>query len=93
MDFYINDGLNWGVKLMREGERMSQHIDRFNLKAHVRTFLISLSAWTIIDFRHHYLIPNCQTRRTTSDALYANDYRTITVVRKDKQVETITTWR
>ncbi|CAG8633139.1 1139_t:CDS:1 [Paraglomus occultum] len=88
LNFYINGGLNWGVELMREGERMSQHINRFKPKGTYEN--IPLTAWAIIDFRHNSLIPNCQTMEDNIwYALYANDYSIITIMRKDKTDETI----
>ncbi|KAF8437406.1 hypothetical protein BGX38DRAFT_1211648, partial [Terfezia claveryi] len=29
LDFYVNGDLNWGIELLREGDRMKQHAKRF----------------------------------------------------------------
>jgi hypothetical protein len=29
LDFYVNGGLNWGIELLREGDRATEHAARF----------------------------------------------------------------
>src|SRR5207244_4899290 len=56
LDFYINNDIRWGVEIMREGQKMSDHIDRFDEDGKYRK--IPLENWAIIDFRHHSNVPN-----------------------------------
>ncbi|KAF8436136.1 hypothetical protein BGX38DRAFT_1215227 [Terfezia claveryi] len=55
LDFYIDEDLQWGVEIMREGSRMAEHIDRFSPSG--RYTRIPCSQWRIIDFRHHSKSP------------------------------------
>ena len=50
LDFYVNNGLEWGVELLREGDRMGEHAKRFVDGGTYED--IPLEHWVIIDFRH-----------------------------------------
>jgi hypothetical protein len=50
LDFYVNSGLEWGVELLREGDRMENHAKRFVSGGTYEE--IPLKHWAIIDFRH-----------------------------------------
>ena len=51
LDFYVNNGLEWGVELLREGDRMSEHLERFIVDD--RSYQdIPLGQCAILDFRH-----------------------------------------
>ncbi|CAG8706072.1 36548_t:CDS:2, partial [Racocetra persica] len=79
LDFYINGKLNWGVELMREGKKMADHIDRFGNEG--RNKNIPFDRWAIIDFRHNSNVPK-KLEPNVWYALYADNYKTITVRRQ-----------
>jgi len=83
LDFYVNGGLNWGVEMMSEGRKKSEHVARFTQTGTYRQ--IPFSEWAIIDFRHNSMVlnPKCSDDHVWF-ALYENDYSTITIIRYGK---------
>lgn len=78
LDFYI-DGLNWCVGIMREGKMMADLIDHFDREG--KHSNIPFARWAIIDFRHKSTAPK-KLESNVWYALYADDYKTITVRRQ-----------
>jgi len=52
LDFYVNGDLNWGIELLREGDRQSEHVRRFEKDGEYHKILPFLKEWVILDFRH-----------------------------------------
>ncbi|CAG8815674.1 17058_t:CDS:2 [Gigaspora margarita] len=75
LNFYI-DGFNWGVGIMRKGKMMADLIDHFDRKG--KHSNIPFARWAIIDFRHKSTVPK-KLESNVWYALYADDYKTITV--------------
>ncbi|KAF8454718.1 hypothetical protein BGX38DRAFT_1171069, partial [Terfezia claveryi] len=76
LDFYVNGDLNWGIELLREGDRMKQHVKRFIEDGAYA--VIPLKEWVIIDFRHHSKAVQ-DPRPNFLYALYEDDYNIITL--------------
>ncbi|KAF8453927.1 hypothetical protein BGX38DRAFT_366277 [Terfezia claveryi] len=76
LDFYVNGDLNWGIELLREGDRMKQHAKRFIEDGAYA--VIPLTEWVIIDFRHHSKAVQ-DPRPNFLYALYEDDYNIITL--------------
>ncbi|KAF8454735.1 hypothetical protein BGX38DRAFT_1267665 [Terfezia claveryi] len=76
LDFYVNGDLNWGIELLREGDRMKQHAKRFIEDGAYA--VIPLKEWVIIDFRHHSKAVQ-DPRPNFLYALYEDDYNIITL--------------
>lgn len=51
VDFYINDELGYAVELLREGDRLHEHIARFQGNGRYASLLPSLNDFAIVDFR------------------------------------------
>ena len=86
LDFYVNGNLCWGVELLREGDRMKEHSERFAHDGEYKD--IPLKEWVIIDFRHHskairVLRPNFW------HALYSDNCKHITIKRLNHDDQTI----
>ncbi|KAF8430341.1 hypothetical protein EV426DRAFT_708519 [Tirmania nivea] len=76
LDFYVNGDLNWGIELLREGDRMKQHAKRFIEDGAYA--VIPLKEWVVIDFRHHSKAVQ-DLRPNFLYALYEDDYNIITL--------------
>lgn len=48
LDFYINDGLDWAIELLREGDRMEKHSERFTNGNYLK---LNPKAYVLLDFR------------------------------------------
>lgn len=71
LDFYIDSGLCWGVELLRKGDRMSQHLGRFDEN---RTYSkIDLKEWAILDFRHQSRTLNANDHPPNFYHVFYND--------------------
>lgn len=82
LDFYVNRDLCWGVELIREGDRLLEHAQRFEEGGDYAD--IPLNDWAIIDFRHH----TKQVRGFKKNfwyVLYENNYKIVTIKRRDHQ--------
>lgn len=76
LDFYVNGDLNWGIELLREGDRMKQYAKRFIEDGAYA--VIPLKEWVIIDFRHHSKAVQ-DPQPNFLYALYEDDYNIITL--------------
>lgn len=78
LDFYVNKELCWGVELIREGDRLLDHAQRFEKDGDYEN--IPLKDWVIMDFRHH----TKQVRGFKQNfwyVLYEDDYKSVTIKR------------
>ncbi|CAG8640461.1 10806_t:CDS:2, partial [Racocetra persica] len=53
VDFYINDNRNWAIELLRDGEKLDQHKERFQKAGIYVPILKHTKRWAIIDIRNH----------------------------------------
>ena len=55
IDFTLHDSLNrsvfWGVELLRDGDRLEEHIGRFGTKGRYASLVKHLSDYCLVDFR------------------------------------------
>ena len=87
LDFYVNTKKKWGIELLREGDGISQHCDRFSSKGIYAS--IPVKEFVVIDFRSdlkeaRLTLPNLWT------ASYSADFSKITLKRKGKELKHIT---
>ncbi|CAG8774817.1 9208_t:CDS:2, partial [Cetraspora pellucida] len=84
LNFYVNGELCWGIELIREGDRLKKHAERFEQGGEYAN--IPLKDWAIIDFRHY----TKQIRELKPNfwyVLYMDNYEKVTIKRqgyKDK---------
>ncbi|KAF0413854.1 crinkler family protein [Gigaspora margarita] len=79
LDFYVNGEICWGIELIREGDRLKEHAERFEKYGEYAE--IPLKKWAIIDFRHH----TKQVRELKSNfwyVLYTDNYKQVTIKRQ-----------
>lgn len=50
IDFFLKDNL-WGIELLREGDRLQEHLDRFKGKGKYGSWKL-VKDWVTLDFRH-----------------------------------------
>jgi len=79
LDFYVNNNLEWGVELLREGDRMKEHAGRFADGGQYEN--IPLKRWVIIDFRHESK-GLLKAKPNYWHVIYDNDYRKLTIKRE-----------
>ncbi|CAG8601911.1 11686_t:CDS:2 [Ambispora leptoticha] len=87
LDFFVNGDLGWAVELMREGQRMTDHVGRFSDGGTYSC--IPFTNWAIVDFRHNANMPKT-LQPNVWYALYADNYQTITIRRQNKEDRTLT---
>lgn len=96
LDFYIDSNKQWGIELLREGDRLTKHLARFepggeyeNIK--LRAYVIQCSYFVliwlpsskaVIDFRRENKTPPTVTNDDLWCVVYADDYKTGTIYRK-----------
>jgi len=49
VDFYLNGDLRWGLELLVNGDRLTEHLDRFGPKG--KYFNLNVKDYAVIDFR------------------------------------------
>jgi len=86
LDFYVDGDFGWGIELLRDGEKMKEHAERFEQDGEYED--IPVNQYAIIDFRHHSkrvqkLEPNFW------HVLCSDDYKQATIVRHDKEERVI----
>ena len=86
LDFYIGGKLRWGVEIITEGIESANHIA--HLASGGRYINIPMNHWAIIDFRHHSAEPE-ELKSDVWYAMYADDYKTITVQRQGHEDKVI----
>jgi hypothetical protein len=57
LDFYVDDNRNWAIELLRDGERMKEHQNRFHGDGPYSTILQIAKEWAIVDIRHSRSMP------------------------------------
>jgi hypothetical protein len=62
LDFYVDDGRKWAIELLRDGEGVSSHLDRFGMGGLYDAIVAVSNAWVVIDIRNPDLRPP-RTRR------------------------------
>ena len=82
LDFYINRDLCWGVELIREGDRLLKHAQRFEKGGDYEN--IPLKDWAIIDFRHHTKQVK-EMKKNFWYVLYDDNYKYVTIKRRDQE--------
>jgi len=101
LDFYINNSLCWGIELLREGDRVGEHLDRFTEKGQYSSLLSFVSLfdyeyilvsftrkiknWAVIDFRSEKMISR-KHHPNYIVASYNENYSCISVRWPDEQV-------
>lgn len=62
MDFFAMSP-RWGIELVRDSDRLVQHLDRFKRNGAYYTDIISgiMKDWIILDFRHSFPKKTCNT--------------------------------
>ena len=78
LDFYVNGDLCWGVELLREGNKISKHAQRFGDGGDYEN--IPLKDWVILDFRRETKVVK-QIQPKMWHVCYSDDYKTMTVKR------------
>lgn len=53
IDFWINDGRNWGIELLRDGKRRNEHMDRMKDDGKYAILIKKAEDKLVIDFRGH----------------------------------------
>jgi hypothetical protein len=91
IDFYINGNKKWAVELLREGDRMDEHEERFLSGGVYASMKREINDWLIVDFRREDKKIRGPIRNNFMHVLYSADYSKAKICRKDQEVLTIIT--
>ncbi|PKK56868.1 hypothetical protein RhiirC2_871514 [Rhizophagus irregularis] len=79
LDFYVNGNYSWGIELLREGDKLQEHANRFLTNGIYSD--IPLNQWAVLDFRCH----SKEVRDPKHNfwyVCYSDDYRRFTIKRR-----------
>jgi len=78
IDFFIDEGLDWGIELLRDGKNLLEHVNRFKEGGHY--FEYSMKAFVILDFRPDNSKPQMKNYEVPVwYVLYSKDYKTLKI--------------
>ncbi len=81
LDFYVDDTWKWGIELLREGDEMKSHSERFAPGGIYEAIAPEMAAWVILDFRTEEKAIRKQ-RKKFWHILYNDDYSAVTIINK-----------
>ncbi len=88
VDFWIDDNLNWAIELLREGQDMKEHAQRFEIGGRYAPLLKRAQEWCIIDIRSEATKVRVKHPRMWH-VMYTNDYKSAIVHGPNRLVEEI----
>jgi len=86
IDFYVDDNLEWGIELLREGYKIAEHAQRFDEGGPYAD--MDVNDCVILDFRSESKIPRPNTYTGKVPIwyiMYSADYKQVRIKRKDKE--------
>jgi DNA polymerase III delta prime subunit len=87
LDLYVDDGLQWGIELVRDGVQLGEHVGRFRSDGRYRD--IPMQQYAVLNFTHYQ--PNAITLDRYDEnvyhLVYIDTYTEVTVYRKGKVAE------
>jgi hypothetical protein len=90
LDLYINDGLHWGIELIRDGDgkRLEEHVGRFRDPCG-RYCEIPMQQYALLNFTHFIPPPDILNRydENVYHLVYNNTYTAVTVYRRGRVPE------
>jgi len=86
LDFYVNTQKKWGIELLREGSKISEHCERFSSKGIYAS--IPVKEFVVIDFRSE-LKGARLTHPNLWTVSYSDDFSRITLKREGKEAREI----
>ena len=81
LDFYVDYGHCWGIELTCEGEKLNEHAKQFE-GGGIYTD-IPLNQWAILDFKKKKKNVRVPKQNFWYIILYSEDYKNVTIKRKD----------
>jgi len=82
LDFFIDEGLDWGIELVRDGNNLLEHVKRFQKGG--AYYRYELKESVILDFRPEKSNPQLKNYQGVSVwyVLYSTDYTKLTIKRR-----------
>jgi hypothetical protein len=74
LDFWINSKHRWGFELLRDGDRMKQHLARFQPDGMYADMLDEIKEWLVIDLRMRSQQVNKKPAKGLVHVLFASDF-------------------
>jgi len=91
IDFFINDKRNWAVELLRDGDRLNDHVARMAPGGKYDRLTITASNTVVIDLRGPSSPqPNGQPPEGVVYAVFEKEFRYVTVIKSNGTSFTIT---
>jgi hypothetical protein len=75
IDFYVNNGLQWAIELVKDSDKLKEHIEKFKTGPYHK-MISSISQWIILDFRS---TPPRSLEPYVWYIMYNHDYTQLTV--------------
>jgi hypothetical protein len=76
LDFYINGEQKWGFELLRNGDKLQRHIDRFAIESGIYTN-IPLTDYAAVDFYQTDETVPVNDKRKYYKVVFSEDFKTI----------------
>jgi hypothetical protein len=83
LDFYINDQRNWAIELLRDGDKLQEHQQRFQKDGRYASILKYAKEWAIIDIRNSKKGPLEQKGKDVIYALCARNFESVQLMYPD----------
>ncbi|CAG8582870.1 11099_t:CDS:2, partial [Racocetra fulgida] len=82
VDFYINDNRNWAIELLRDGEKLDQHKERFQKVGIYGPILKHTKQWAIIDVRNNKMKAPALEKREQNEiyAFFSENFEFVQLV-------------
>ncbi|CAG8688488.1 6915_t:CDS:2, partial [Acaulospora morrowiae] len=83
LDFYLNDQRNWAIELLRDGDKLQEHQQRFQKDSQYTSILKYAKEWAIIDIRNSKKIPPEQKGKDVIYVLCAENFESVQLMYPD----------
>ncbi|CAG8704239.1 12698_t:CDS:1, partial [Racocetra fulgida] len=83
LDFYVNDQRNWAIELLRDGDKLQEHQQRFQKDGRYASILKYAKEWAIIDIRNSKKGPPEQKEKDVIYVLCAENFESVQLIYPD----------